>query len=153
MSDFLQPSGLQHTRLLCPSQPTGLCSDSCQLNQWCYLTISSSAYFFSFCLQSLPASESFSKSQLFASGGQSIGTSASVLPMNVQDWFHFGLIGLISLQSKKLSRVFSSTTVWKHQFFDGVRLDSPQKIHWGPNPKYLWMWPSLAIESLQIELG
>ena len=84
---------------------------------WCHPTISSSVAFFSFCLQSFPASGSFPMSQLFASGGQSIGASASILPMNIQDWFRLGLIGLISLQFKGLSRVFSNTTVQKHQFF------------------------------------
>ena len=83
----------------------------------CYLTISSSAAPFSFCLQSFPVSGSFPVSWLFASGGQSIGASASVLPMNIEDWFPLGLTGLISLQSKGLSRVFSDTTVQKHQFF------------------------------------
>ena len=91
-------------------------SDSCALSQWCYLIISSSATLFSFCLQSFPASESFPVSQLFTSGGLSIGASASVLPMNTQGWFHLGLVGLISLQSKEPSRVFFSTTIWKHPF-------------------------------------
>ena len=86
------------------------------LSQWCYLTISSSDPF-SFCLQSFPASGSFLMSWLFPSGGQSIGASASVLPLNVQGWFPLGLTGLISLQSKGLSRVFSNTTVQNHQFF------------------------------------
>ena len=86
------------------------------LSQWCHITISSSVSPFSSCLQSFLASGSFPMSQLFASGGQSIGASASVsvLPMNIQDWFLLGLIGLISLLSKELSRVFSSTTLWKH---------------------------------------
>ena len=90
---------------------------SCPLSRWCYLTISSSAAPFSFCLQSFPASGSFPKSCLFTSGGQSIEASASVFKMNIQDWFPLGLPGLISLLSKGLSRVFSSTTVRKHQFF------------------------------------
>ena len=92
---------------------------SCPLSQWCCLTISSSAAHFSFCLQSFPASESFPMSWFFLSGGQNIGASASasVLPMNIQDWFPLGWIGLISLQSKGLSRIFSSTAIWKHQFF------------------------------------
>ena len=96
-----------------------LCSGSCPLTPWCYPTISSSAGFFSSCLRSFPASGSFPMSQLFESGGQSIGISASatVLPMNIQDWFPLGLTGLISLLSKGLSRVFSSSTILRHQFF------------------------------------
>ena len=95
------------------------CSNSCPLSQWCHPTISSSVIPFFSCLQSFPASGSLPVSQLFASGGQSIRTSVSVsvLPVNIQGWFPLGLTGLISLQSKGLSRVFSSTTVWKHQFF------------------------------------
>ena len=93
--------------------------NSYSLSQWCYLTISSSAVRYSCCLQSLPALGSFSMSQLFTSGGQSTGASASasILPMNIQGLFPLGLTGLISLLSKGLSRVFSSTTIWKHQFF------------------------------------
>ena len=119
MSISLWPHGLQHARLPCLSLLHGVCSDSCPLSWWCYLTISSSATFFSFCFQSFPASGSFPMSQLFTSGGQSIGTSASasVLPMNIQHWFPLGLTGLISLQSKGLWRVFSGTTIRKHQFF------------------------------------
>ena len=117
MSSSLQPHRLQHARLSCPSPPPGACSNSCPLNQWCHPTISS-VIPFSFCLQSFPASGSFLMLQLFASGHQSIvaSFSASVLPVNIQDWFPLGLTGLISLQSKGLSRVFSSTTVQKHQF-------------------------------------
>jgi len=119
MSISLWPHGLRHARLPCLSLLHGVCSDSCPLSWWCYLTISSSATFFSFCFQSFPASGSFPMSQLFTSGGQSIGTSASasVLPMNIQHWFPLGLTGLISLQSKGLWRVFSGTTIRKHQFF------------------------------------
>jgi len=97
----------------------GVCSNSCPLNQWCHPTISSSVIPFSSCLQSFPTSGSFSISQLFASGGQRIGVSASasVLPMNISDWFSLGWTDCITLLSKGLSRVFSSTTVWKHQFF------------------------------------
>ena len=90
---------------------------SCPLGQWCHPTISSSALPFSSCPQSLPASGSFPMSQLFASGGQSIRASASVLPKNIQDWFPLEWTGWISLPSKGLSRVFSNTTIWKHQFF------------------------------------
>ena len=95
-------------------------SNSCSSSQWCHPTISSSVIPFSSCLQSFPASGSFPMSQLFTSGGQSIGVSAiaSVLPVNIQDWFPLGWTGWISLQSKGLSRVFSNTTVQKHQFFD-----------------------------------
>ena len=119
MSVSLRHSGLQHSRLSCPSPSPDAYSNSCLLSQWCHPTISSSVVPFSPCLQSFLASMSFPMSWLFASRGQSIGVSASasVLSMNVQDWFSLGLIGLISLQSKGFWRVFSSTTVWKHQFF------------------------------------
>ena len=111
------PHALQHTRLPCPLPSPGVCSDSCPSNQWCHLIISSCVTPFSSCLQSFPASESFSTSQLFSSRGQNIGASVSVLPMNIQGWFPLGLTSLISLQSKGLSRVFSNTIIWKHQFF------------------------------------
>ena len=101
----------------CPSPTPGACSNSCPSTRWYHPTISSSVVPFSFCPQSFPASGSFPVSQLFVSGGQSIGASASVLPVNIHDWLPLGLIGLISLLSKELSRVFSSTTVQKHQFF------------------------------------
>ena len=119
MAYSLRPHGLQHIRLPCPSPAPRACSNSCPLSQWYYPIISSSVVPFSSCLQSSPASGSFQMSQLFLSGGQSIGVSASasVLPLNTQDWFPLGWIGWISLQSKGLSRVFSSTTVWRHQFF------------------------------------
>ena len=119
MSDFLPPHGLQHTRLPYPLLSPGVCSNSCLLSQWCHPTISSSVTFFSSCSESFPASGSFLVSQLCASGGQSIGASASasVFPTNIQGWFPLGLIGLISLLSKGLSRVFSRTIAWKHQFF------------------------------------
>ena len=119
MSNSLWPHGLQHTRLFCPSPTPGACSNSCPSNSWCHPTISISVVPFSSCLQSFPTLGSFSMSQFLTSGGQSIGVSASasILPMNIQDWFPLGLIALISLQSKGLSRVFSSTTIWKHQFF------------------------------------
>ena len=118
MSDSLQPHRLQHIRLPCPSPIPGACSNSCPSSQWCHPTISSSVILFFSCLQCLPASGSFPGTQFFASGGQSIGASvsASVLPMNIQDWFPLGLNGWISLQSKELSRVFSSTTVQNHIF-------------------------------------
>ena len=115
MSYSLWPHGLQHVRLPCPSPSPRLCLNPCPLSQWCHPT---SVTPFS-CPQSFPASGSFPVSQLFPSGGQSIGASASasVLPMNIQDWFPLEWTGLISLTSKGLSRVFSSTTVQKHQFF------------------------------------
>ena len=110
---------LQHTRLPCPSPAPGDCSNSCPLSQRCHPNISSSVVPFSSGLQSFPASGSFPMSQLFESGGQSIGVSASasVLPMNIQDSFPLGWTGWISLQSKGLSRVFSSPTIQKHHFF------------------------------------
>ena len=110
--------GLQHSRLPCPSPTPKAYSNSCPLSQWCHATISSSVVPFSLHLQSFTASGSFQMSQFFASGGQSIGVSASasVLPMNIQDWFPLGWTG-VSLLSKGLSRVFSNTTVQKHQFF------------------------------------
>ena len=118
VSNSLRPHGLQHSRLPCPSPTPRVYSNLCPLSRWCYSTISSSVDPFSSCLQSFPASRSFQRSQLFASGGQSIGVSASasVLSMNIQDWFPLGWTGWISLQSKGLSRVFSNTTVQKHQF-------------------------------------
>ena len=108
----LQPNGPQHSRLPCPSQTPRAYSNSCQLHQWCHPTISSR-------LQSFPASGSFPVSQLFTSGGQSIGVSASasVFPVNIQDWFPLGWTGWICLLSKELSRVFSNTTVPNNQFF------------------------------------
>ena len=119
MSNSLWLHGLQHTRLPYPSLSPRICSSSCPLSQWCHLTISSSVSLFSSCPQSFQASGSFSVSQLFASGGQSIGisNSTSVLPMNIQDRFPLGSTGGISLQSKGLSRAFSNTAVQKHQFF------------------------------------
>ena len=118
MSNSLRPQELQHTRLPCPSPSPGACSNSCPLSQWSHPAILSSVVPFSSCLQSFPASGSFPVSQLFTSGDQSIeaSASASVLPMNIQDCFPLGWIGWISLQSKRLLRVFSNTTVQKHQF-------------------------------------
>ena len=118
VSDSLRSHGPQHARPPCLSPTPGVHSNSCPLSRWCHPTISSSVVPFS-CPQSFPASGFFQMSQLLASGGQSIGVSASasVLPMNIQDWFPLGRTGWISLQSKGLSRVFSNTTVQKHQFF------------------------------------
>ena len=123
MSDSLWPHEPQHTRPPCPSPTPGVHPNPCPLSRWCHPTISSSVDPFSSCPQSFPASGSFPMSLFFTSGGQSIGVSASasVLPMNTQDWFPLGWTGWISLQSKGLSRVFSNTTVQKHPFF-GARL-------------------------------
>ena len=119
VSDSLWPHEPQHTRPPCPSPTPRVYLNSCPLSQWCHPTISSSVIPFSFCLQSFPASESFPMSQFFISVGQSIGASASasVLPMNTQDWSPLGWTGWISLKSKGLSRVFSNITTQRHQFF------------------------------------
>ena len=119
VSDSSWPHGLQHAKPPCPSPTPGIYSNSCPLSRWCHPTISSSVVPFSSCPQSFPASGSFPLSQLFSSGGQNIGVlaSTSVFPVNTQDWSPLGWTGWISLQSKGLSRVFSSTTVQKHQFF------------------------------------
>ena len=135
MFDSLWPHGLQHTRCPCPSPTPRVCPNSYPLSQWCHPTVSSSVVSFSPCPQSFPASGSFQLSQLFASGGQSIGVSAStsVLPMNTQDWSPLGWTGWISLQSKGLSRVFFSTTVQKHYFF------SAQSSLWSSSHIYTWL--------------
>jgi len=126
----LRPHESQHTRPPCPSPTPGIHPNSCALSQWCHPTISSSVIPFSSCPQSLLASESFPMSQLFTWGGQSTGVSASasVLPMNTQDWSPLGWTGWISLQSKGLTRVFSNTTVQKHQFFS-TQLSSQSNSH------------------------
>ena len=126
VSNSLWPHGLKYARIPCLSPSPRACSNSCPLSQWCHPTISSSVIPVSSCLQSFPASESFQMSQFFTSGGQSIGVSASasVLPMNTQDWSPLGWTGWVSLQSKGLSRVFSNTTVQKHLFV-GTQLYSP----------------------------
>ena len=125
MSDFLWPHWLQHSRFPCPSQTPRACSNLSSWSWWCHPTISS-VIPFSSCLQSFPASGSFQMSQFFESGGQSFGVSASVsvIPMKIQNWFPLGWTGQISLQSKGLSRVFSNTTLQKHQFF-GTQLSHP----------------------------
>ena len=119
MPDSLQTRGLQQARLPCPSPTHKACSNSCPLSQWCHPITSSSVGPFFSCLQFYPGSGSFPMSQFFTSGGQNIGVSASVsvLPMNIQDWSPLGWTGWIFLQSKGLSRIFSNTTVQKHQFF------------------------------------
>ena len=116
VSNSLQPHGLQHARLPCPSSTPGACSNSCPSSQWCHPIIWSSNTLFSSCLQSFPASGSFPMSPFFTSGGQT-SPSAWVLPMNIQDWFPLGWSSWISSLSKGLSRVFSNTTVQKHQCF------------------------------------
>jgi len=122
-------------RLPCLSPTLGACSNSCPLSRWCYPTISSSVIPFSSCLQSFPASEFFPMSRLLASSGQNIraSDSVSVPPTNIQDWFPLGLTGWIYLQSKGLSRVFSNTTVQKHQFF------SAQLSLWSNSHIYTWL--------------
>ena len=135
VSDSLQPHESQHARPPCPSPTPRAYTNSCPSNQWCHPAISSSVIPVSSCSQSLPASGSFPVSQFFASGGQSIGVlaSASVLPMNTQDLSPSGWTGWISLQSKGLSRVFSNTTVQKHQFF------STQLSSWSNSHIYMWL--------------
>ena len=130
VSNSLQPHGLQHTRPPCPSSAPRIYSDSCPLSWWCHPTISSSVVPFSSCSEYFPASGSFPMIQLFAWGGQSIGVSvsASVLPVNTQDWSPLGWTSGISLQSKGLSRVFSNTAVQKHQFFS-AQLSSQSNSH------------------------
>ena len=130
VSDSLRPHELQHSRPPCPSPTHGVYPNPCPSSQWCHPAISSSVIPFSSCPQSLPALGSFPVSQLFAWGGQSVGVSAStsVPPMNTQDWSPLGLTGWISLQSKGLSRVFSNTTVQKHQCF-GAQLSSQSNSH------------------------
>ena len=131
MSDSLPPHGLQHARLSHPSPTPGTCSNPRTSSWWCHQTISSSVVPFS-CLRFFPASRTFPMSQFFTSGGQRIGASASasVLPVNIQDWFPLGLSSLISLQSKGLSRVFSKSTVEKYKFFSAqLSLWSYCQIH------------------------
>ena len=144
MSSCLWLHGLQHPRLPCPLPTPGVCSNSCPLTRWCHPTISSSVVLFSSCPQSFAASGSFSMSWLFTLGGQSIGASAaaSVLPVDVQGWVPLGWTGFISLLSRELSRVFSSTTVWKHQFFSAQpSLWSNSHIHtWLLEKPLLWLY-------------
>ena len=128
VSNSLWPRGLQHARLPCPSLSPEICSNSCPFSWWCHPTISSSVIPFSSCLQSFPASGSFPVSWLFESGGQRIGASVSVLPVNIQGWSPLRLTGLLSLHSKGLLRVFSHTTVQKHRFF-GAQLSLWSNSH------------------------
>ena len=133
--DLLGPHGLQHMRPLCLSLTPRACSNSCPLSQWCHPTISSFVIPFSSCLQSFPTSGSFQMSQFFTWGGQNVGVSASasVPPMNIQDWFPLGWTGWISLQSEGLARVFSNTTVQKHQFF------GTQSCLWSNSHTHIWL--------------
>ena len=142
MSNNLWPYGLQHTRLPRPSPSPGICSNSCPLSQWCHPTISSSVIPFSSCLQSFPASGSFPVNQFFTSGGQNMGASASasVLPMNIHSWFPLRLTGLISLLSKRLSRVFSRTTVRRYQLF------SVQPFLWSSSHIHTWLWKNHTVD-------
>ena len=142
VSDSLWPRGLQHSRLPCPSPSPGACSNSSPLSQWCHPAIASSVIPFSSCLQSFPESGSFLMNWLFTSGGQSIGASASasVLPMNTQCWFPLGLTGLISLLSKGLLRVFSSTIIQKYQFF------SAQPSLWSNSHIHTWLWKNHSFD-------
>ena len=135
VSDSLWPHGLQHSRLPCPSPTPRACSNSCPLSCWCHPTISSSVIPFSSCLQSFPSSGSFPMSQFFTSGGQNIGASASasVLPMNIQDWFSWGLTGLISLQSKGSKAL----TLWCLAFFM-VQLSHPYMTIGKAIPLSIW---------------
>ena len=128
VSDSLRPHESQHARPPCPTPTPGVHSNSCPSSWWCHPATSSSVVPFSSCPQSLPESGSFPMSQLFTWGGQSIGVSASVPPMNTQDWSPLEWTGWISLQSKGLSRVFSNTTVQKHQFF-GTQFSSQSNSH------------------------
>ena len=136
VSNSFRPHGLQHTWPPCPSPIPGVYPNSCPLSWWCHPTISSSVIPFSSCFQSFPASGCFPMSQFFASDDRSIGVSAlaSVLPMNTQDWSPLEWTGLICLQSKGLSRVFSNTTVQKHQFF-GAQLSSQSNSHFHTWPQ------------------
>ena len=129
----LQPQWLQHNRFPCPSQSPRVYSNSCPLSQWCHPTILSSVAPFSSCPQFCPATWFFPMSPLFTSGGQNIGASALVIPMNIQGWFPSRLTGLISLLFKRLSRVFSNTTAWKYQFF------GPQPLLQSNSHIYAWM--------------
>ena len=148
VSDSLWHHGLQHARLPSPSPSPEVCSSSCPLHWWCHPTISSSVILFSFCPQSFPASGTFPMSRLFASGDQNTGASvlASAVPMSIQGWFPLRLTALISLLSKALSGVFSSTTVWSYQFFD-ILPSLPSSSHtctWLLEKPKLWLYGPLS---------
>ena len=152
MSDSLRPHGLQHTRPLCSSPSPKVCPSSCPLHWWCHPAISASDSLFSFCRQSFPASGNFPMSQLFAPDDQNTGASASasVLPTNIHGWFPLRLTGLISLLSTGLSGVFSSTMVWRHQFFGALpSLRSSSHNHtWLLGRPQPWLYGSLSAMSL-----
>ena len=155
MSDSLRPHGLQHARLPCRSPTPRAYSNSCPSSHWCHPTVSFSVVPLSYCLQSSPASGSFPMSWFFTSGGQSIdvSVSTSVLPMNIQDWFLLGLIGWISLQAQGLWRVFSSTTVQKHQFFRAqLSLWSNSHIHTWLLDIYALSFGSYFSEKMKAEI-
>ena len=143
---WLWPHGLQHARPPCPSPAPGVYPNSCPLSRWCHPAISSSVVPFSSCLQSFPASGSFLMSRLFTSGGLSIGASASasVLPMNVQDWCSLGWTGLILLLPKRLSRVYSSNIVQKHQFF------GPQPCLWSNSTSIHDCWKNRSFACMDL---
>ena len=154
MCNSLRPHGLQHARPPCPLPTPKVYSSSCPLSQWCHPAIWSSVVTSSSHLQSFPASGSFPMSQFFASGGQSNGVSASasVLPMNIQDWFPLGWTSWISSQSKELSRVFSNTTVQKHHFFGPqLSLQSNSHIHTWPLENKLDLKSSSSGTSLVVQ--
>ena len=146
VSACLQPHGLQHTRLPCPSPFPRACSNSYPLSWRCHLNISSSVTPFSSCPQYFPAMEPFLKSRLFTSGSHNIGSSASatVLPMNIQDWLPLRLTGLISLLSKGLSRLFSKSTVQKHQFY------STQPSLWFNSHIQTWLLKNHSFDSMDL---
>ena len=146
VSDSLWPHGLQQSRLPCPSLSPGVCTNSCLLSHWWHPTISSSVALFSSCSQSFPASESFPISWLFTFGDQNIGAldSASVCSVNIQGRFPLGLTGLVSLLSKGLSRAFSSTTIWKNQFF------STQPSLWSNFHIHTWLWKNHSFDYMDL---
>ena len=151
MSDSLWPHEPQHARSPCPSPTPRVYPDSCPSSRWCHPTISSSVVPLSSCPQSFPASGTFPVSWLFPSGGQTIAASASasILPMNTQGWFPLGWTGLISLLSKGCSRVFSNTTVQKHQFF-GTQPSLWSSSHictWPLEKPLLWLYRPLSSKS------
>ena len=141
VSNSLRPHGLQHASVPCPSPTPGAYSKSCPLRQWCQPTISSSVVPFSSSLQPFPASGSFPVSRFFPSGAQRIGVSAlaSVISMNIQGWYHLRLTGLISLLSKGLSGVFSSTTVQRHPFFGSL------PSLWSSSHIHMWPWEDRSL--------
>ena len=149
VSNSLQPHGLQHARPACPSQSPGVCPSSCSLHQWCCPAISSSDALFSFCPQSFPTSGTFPMSRLFPSDDQNTGASASasVLPVNIQRWSPLRLTGLI-LQFKRLSGVFSSTTVQRHQFFHALPSlqSSSHNRMWPLGRPQPWLCGPLSVE-------